>query len=61
MHYRFVGQRYEAKTHIVQGDYPGWAAILAAAAVTDSNVRVFEARERTASKANARLLTCCEQ
>ncbi|MCC2683501.1 MAG: 3-phosphoshikimate 1-carboxyvinyltransferase [Paenibacillaceae bacterium] len=48
MHYRIPGgQRYEAKTHIVQGDYPGSAAILAAAAVTDSNVRVLRLEENS--------------
>lgn len=33
-------QSYEAKTYTVQGDYPGSAAILAAAAVTQSDVIV---------------------
>ncbi|WP_068616707.1 3-phosphoshikimate 1-carboxyvinyltransferase [Paenibacillus tuaregi] len=33
-------QRYQAKTYKVQGDYPGSAAILAAAAVTNSDVTV---------------------
>ncbi|KRE40506.1 3-phosphoshikimate 1-carboxyvinyltransferase [Paenibacillus sp. Soil522] len=34
------GQSYAAKTYSVQGDYPGSAAILAAAAVTESDVIV---------------------
>ncbi|MDF2815117.1 MAG: 3-phosphoshikimate 1-carboxyvinyltransferase, partial [Paenibacillus sp.] len=39
MHYRIPGrQRYEAKQYVVQGDYPGSAAVLAAAAVTNSDV-----------------------
>ncbi|RKN86690.1 3-phosphoshikimate 1-carboxyvinyltransferase [Paenibacillus ginsengarvi] len=46
MHYRVPGrQRYEPKEYIVQGDYPGSAAILAAAAVTQSNVRVLRLEE----------------
>lgn len=32
------GQSYQAKTYTVQGDYPGSAAVLAAAAVTQSDV-----------------------
>ncbi|MED5020250.1 3-phosphoshikimate 1-carboxyvinyltransferase [Paenibacillus chibensis] len=39
MHFRIPGnQSYQAKTYTVQGDYPGSAAVLAAAAVTDSDV-----------------------
>lgn len=34
------GQSYEAKTYTVQGDYPGSAAVLAAAAVTQSDVTI---------------------
>ncbi|TMV46112.1 3-phosphoshikimate 1-carboxyvinyltransferase [Paenibacillus mesophilus] len=46
MHYRVPGrQRYEAKEYIVQGDYPGSAAVLAAAAVTQSDVRVLRLEE----------------
>jgi 3-phosphoshikimate 1-carboxyvinyltransferase len=46
MHYRVPGrQRYEAKRYVVQGDYPGSAAILAAAAVTDSDVKVHRLPE----------------
>ncbi|PYI54434.1 3-phosphoshikimate 1-carboxyvinyltransferase [Paenibacillus flagellatus] len=46
MHYRIPGrQRYEAKEYVVQGDYPGSAAILAAAAVTRSDVRVLRLEE----------------
>lgn len=48
MHYHVPGrQRYEAKTYVVQGDYPGSAAILAAAAVTDSDVRVLRLEENS--------------
>jgi 3-phosphoshikimate 1-carboxyvinyltransferase len=46
MHYRVPGrQRYEAKEYVVQGDYPGSAAVLAAAAVTQSDVRVLRLEE----------------
>lgn len=39
MHYRVPGrQKYKAQTYTVQGDYPGSAAVLAAAAVTQSDV-----------------------
>ncbi|WP_028545026.1 3-phosphoshikimate 1-carboxyvinyltransferase [Paenibacillus taiwanensis] len=39
MHYRIPGgQQYTARTYYVQGDYPGSAAVLAAAAVTHSDV-----------------------
>ncbi|MCG7407645.1 3-phosphoshikimate 1-carboxyvinyltransferase [Paenibacillus sp. ACRRX] len=39
MHYRIPGgQHYTARTYHVQGDYPGSAAVLAAAAVTHSDV-----------------------
>ncbi|MGZ9587041.1 3-phosphoshikimate 1-carboxyvinyltransferase [Paenibacillus marinisediminis] len=39
MHYRVPGgQRYQARDYTVQGDYPGSAAVLAAAAVTQSDV-----------------------
>ncbi|MFI2857579.1 3-phosphoshikimate 1-carboxyvinyltransferase [Paenibacillus sp. JSM ZJ436] len=34
------GQAYQAKTYTVQGDYPGSAAVLAAAAVTQSDVTI---------------------
>jgi len=48
MRYRIPGnQRYEPKTYVVQGDYPGSAAILAAAAVTDSDVRVLRLEEHS--------------
>ncbi|WP_168121994.1 3-phosphoshikimate 1-carboxyvinyltransferase [Paenibacillus sp. HB172176] len=41
MRFRVPGrQQYTAKTYYVQGDYPGSAAILAAAAVTKSDVTV---------------------
>lgn len=39
MHYRIPGgQCYQAREYTVQGDYPGSAAVLAAAAVTESDV-----------------------
>jgi 3-phosphoshikimate 1-carboxyvinyltransferase len=48
MHYRIPGgQKYQPKSYIVQGDYPGSAAILAAAAVTDSDVRVLRLLEKS--------------
>ncbi|WP_138751730.1 3-phosphoshikimate 1-carboxyvinyltransferase [Paenibacillus sinopodophylli] len=40
-------QSYAAKTYSVQGDYPGSAAILAAAAVTNSDVIVHRLEERS--------------
>lgn len=39
------GQRYLAQEYVVQGDYPGSAAILAAAAVTESDVTVHRLLE----------------
>lgn len=48
MFYRIPGkQRYQAKEYVVQGDYPGSAAILAAAAVTDSDVKVLRLAENS--------------
>ncbi|WP_166238197.1 3-phosphoshikimate 1-carboxyvinyltransferase [Paenibacillus turpanensis] len=48
MHFRVPGkQRYEAKQYTVQGDYPGSAAILAAAAVTQSDVVVNRLEENS--------------
>lgn len=48
MHYRIPGnQKYEAKNYIIQGDYPGSAAILAAAAVTSSDVTVNRLQENS--------------
>lgn len=48
MHFKVPGkQSYQAKTYTVQGDYPGSAAILAAAAVTKSNVKVHRLEERS--------------
>ncbi|WP_223066433.1 3-phosphoshikimate 1-carboxyvinyltransferase [Paenibacillus caui] len=41
------GQAYKAQTYTVQGDYPGSAAILAAAAVTNSDVTVHRLEERS--------------
>lgn len=40
-------QSYKAQTYTVQGDYPGSAAILAAAAVTKSDVVVHRLEERS--------------
>ncbi|MEI7027855.1 3-phosphoshikimate 1-carboxyvinyltransferase [Paenibacillus sp. y28] len=48
MHYNVPGrQSYAAKEYVVQGDYPGSAAILAAAAVTESDVRVLRLEEES--------------
>ncbi|MFK7696175.1 3-phosphoshikimate 1-carboxyvinyltransferase [Paenibacillus sp. HJGM_3] len=48
MHFRVPGrQRYAAKEYVVQGDYPGSAAILAAASVTNSDVRVLRLEENS--------------
>lgn len=40
-------QAYQAKNYTVQGDYPGSAAILAAAAVTKSDVKVHRLMEKS--------------
>jgi 3-phosphoshikimate 1-carboxyvinyltransferase len=46
MHYRVPGrQKYRAQTYTVQGDYPGSAAVLAAAAVTQSDVKLHRLTE----------------
>lgn len=48
MRFRVPGrQKYQAKTYSVQGDYPGSAAILAAAAVTESDVIVHRLVENS--------------
>ncbi|KIL36188.1 3-phosphoshikimate 1-carboxyvinyltransferase [Cohnella kolymensis] len=48
MHYRIPGrQKYKAQTYTVQGDYPGSAAILAAASVTESDVVVHRLMEHS--------------
>lgn len=48
MFFRVPGrQRYEAKKYVVQGDYPGSAAILAAAAVTESDVILHRLEENS--------------
>ena len=48
MHYRIPGnQKYRAQEYAVQGDYPGSAAILAAAAVTESDVRLLRLPENS--------------
>jgi 3-phosphoshikimate 1-carboxyvinyltransferase len=42
MHYRVKGRQvFQSRDYVVQGDYPGSAAILAAAAVTHSDVKVL--------------------
>ncbi|MEX2460885.1 MAG: 3-phosphoshikimate 1-carboxyvinyltransferase [Paenibacillaceae bacterium] len=48
MSYRIKGkQKYAAQKYVVQGDYPGSAAILAAAAVTYSDVKIFRLSEQS--------------
>lgn len=48
MFYRIKGrQKYKAQKYVVQGDYPGSAAILAAAAVTHSDVKIFRLSEQS--------------
>ncbi|GIP32884.1 3-phosphoshikimate 1-carboxyvinyltransferase [Paenibacillus sp. J2TS4] len=48
MRYRIPGgQRYKAQEYTIQGDYPGSAAILAAAAVTGSDVTVHRLEENS--------------
>lgn len=48
MRYRVPGrQKYRAQTYVVQGDYPGSAAILAAASVTKSDVVVHRLMENS--------------
>lgn len=48
MRFRVPGrQKYQAKRYSVQGDYPGSAAILAAAAVTESDVIVHRLEEKS--------------
>jgi len=48
MHFRVPGrQSYQAKTYSVQGDYPGSAAILAAASVVASDVVVHRLEENS--------------
>jgi 3-phosphoshikimate 1-carboxyvinyltransferase len=48
MHYTIPGkQKYKAQTYTVQGDYPGSAAILAAASVTKSDVIVHRLMEES--------------
>ncbi|QHW34351.1 3-phosphoshikimate 1-carboxyvinyltransferase [Paenibacillus rhizovicinus] len=48
MRYRVKGgQKYAAKEYIVQGDYPGSAAVLAAAAVTQSDVKLHRLMENS--------------
>jgi 3-phosphoshikimate 1-carboxyvinyltransferase len=48
MYYRVPGrQQYRSGQYIVQGDYPGSAAILAAAAVTSSDVKVHRLLENS--------------
>ncbi|NBD26384.1 3-phosphoshikimate 1-carboxyvinyltransferase [Paenibacillus glycinis] len=48
MRYRVKGgQKYAAKEYVVQGDYPGSAAVLAAAAVTRSDVKLHRLMENS--------------
>ncbi|PZE22566.1 3-phosphoshikimate 1-carboxyvinyltransferase [Paenibacillus xerothermodurans] len=48
MHYNVPGrQSYQSQKYVVQGDYPGSAAILAAAAVTNSDVTVLRLEENS--------------
>ncbi|WP_068781967.1 3-phosphoshikimate 1-carboxyvinyltransferase [Paenibacillus sp. GM2] len=48
MNYKVPGrQSYQARDYTVQGDYPGSAAILAAAAVTNSDVKVHRLMEQS--------------
>lgn len=48
MHFKVPGgQRYRAQEYVVQGDYPGSAAILAAAAVAESDVTVHRLLEES--------------
>jgi 3-phosphoshikimate 1-carboxyvinyltransferase len=48
MRYHIKGnQSYTPQKYVVQGDYPGSAAILAAAAVTHSDVKVFRLAEQS--------------
>ncbi|NOU95271.1 3-phosphoshikimate 1-carboxyvinyltransferase [Paenibacillus sp. LMG 31456] len=48
MHYKIPGrQTYQPQKYVVQGDYPGSAAILAAAAVTHSDVTVLRLEEKS--------------
>lgn len=48
MNFKVPGrQSYQAKTYTVQGDYPGSAAILAACAVTKSDVKVHRLAEKS--------------
>ncbi|ULL17461.1 3-phosphoshikimate 1-carboxyvinyltransferase [Paenibacillus sp. H1-7] len=48
MHYKIPGrQKYLPQKYVVQGDYPGSAAILAAAAVTNSDVKVLRLEEKS--------------
>ncbi|WP_028561542.1 3-phosphoshikimate 1-carboxyvinyltransferase [Paenibacillus pinihumi] len=48
MHYKVAGnQKYKAQKYVVQGDYPGSAAVLAAAAVTRSDVKLYRLEENS--------------
>ncbi|MBP1156144.1 MULTISPECIES: 3-phosphoshikimate 1-carboxyvinyltransferase [unclassified Paenibacillus] len=48
MHYKIPGgQQYSPQKYVVQGDYPGSAAILAAASVTNSDVTVLRLSENS--------------
>ncbi len=39
------GQRYQPQEYLVQGDYPGSAAVLAAASVSESDVKIHRLKE----------------
>lgn len=52
------GQSYEAKTYTVQGDYPGSAAVLAAAAVTQSDVTIRNLSEDSKQESGLLLTSC---
>lgn len=48
MSFRVPGrQSYQPRTYTVQGDYPGSAAVLAAAAVTNSDVTIHRLKEQS--------------
>jgi len=48
MRYRIPGrQRYRAREYVVEGDYPGSAAILAAASIVPSDVTVFRLKRNS--------------
>ena len=52
------GQSYEAKTYTVQGDYPGSVAVLAAVAVTQSDVTIRNLSEDSKQESGLLLTSC---